>query len=820
MILRRRAGRRSRHDPPRHPVRPIAVLAVVCAALLAAWLAPRVSAQVRAWVVAPPVRGVMVDLSSATGTPSQAALSRIGSVARREADADASQGRSAAVSPGIRFNMLGFVCPSGVARPRVEYRVADADGSWSPWRRVMFDAVRGRNGRLRYISDPVWTGSAGSMQVRGAGWSSARAAFVNVLGDASTGDRVADALRKAALAVTGLAAGSEAQAATSRPPIVTRKQWGAKESWRRGKPSYGQVKFAVVHHTVGGNTYTRSQAAAVVRAVYYYHTKACGFSDIGYNFLIDRYGTIYEGRYGGITKAVMGAQALGFNSQSTGVSLMGDFRTIAPPTAALASLEKFLAWKLDSLHIDPCSRVSAYCSDTDKFKGGTTVRVPAIALHREVCNTDCPGDSFSALIGTIRKVVADTGLPKIYGFMVTPGILSPNADGSHGQALVEFIASEEVDWVVAVTDVNGVVVRTLTGAGQTVSVAWDGLDDAGLPVPDGTYVVMGDAAGASGVATQARAKVIVDTSPPTLAVQPVKPAVVNPEGGVLDTCGTVEYSITEPCAVKAVIRDQTGAALCPVQTWTSKAAGEYSVSWDGRTVSGGKRTPVSDGVYNVEITVRDVAGNKVAKSVPMTIDSSLRLDASAPIYASPNGDEVAESADLTFTMTKTAKVQLAVTRGARQVRTASLGKLTAGGHKASWDGLDDSGAPAADGKYLVTLSIAGVAGTARAGAEVVVDTGAPRISVGKAAEIALGAKAATVCIVRDAGSPTVSVDAVVRDARKRVVRRVDSAVVTPGKKWTFRFVPPKKGRYTATFSAVDLAGNRQEKLGVWKVRVR
>ena len=144
-----------------------------------------------------------------------------------------------------------------------------------------------------------------------------------------------------------------APAADSRPPIVTRAGWGADESWRRGSPQYAGVRMAFIHHTAGTTEYTPEQAPAIVRAVYYYHTKVLGWSDIGYNFLIDRYGTIYQGRRGSMQRGVIGAQTLGFNSHSTGISLMGTFDTSEPTPAMLASLERLLAWKLSLTGVDP-----------------------------------------------------------------------------------------------------------------------------------------------------------------------------------------------------------------------------------------------------------------------------------------------------------------------------------------------------------------------------------------------------------------------------------------------------------------------------------
>jgi hypothetical protein len=107
-----------------------------------------------------------------------------------------------------------------------------------------------------------------------------------------------------------------------RPRIVTRRGWGANESLREKTFVYTKkVKAAFVHHTASGNNYTCSQAPSLIRSIYRYHVKSMGWRDIGYNFLVDKCGNIYEGRAGGVAKPVMGAHTLGFNSNSMGVRL-------------------------------------------------------------------------------------------------------------------------------------------------------------------------------------------------------------------------------------------------------------------------------------------------------------------------------------------------------------------------------------------------------------------------------------------------------------------------------------------------------------------
>src|SRR5207247_3019582 len=130
-------------------------------------------------------------------------------------------------------------------------------------------------------------------------------------------------------------------------------QWGADLHIRRADPDYGAVQMAVVHHTDTGNDYTPSQASAVVRGIYVFHVKSNGWNDIGYNFLVDRFGTVYEGRYGGMDLPVIGAHTLGFNSVSTGVSLMGTFTAASPSPAMLSPLAHVLASRPHVPHLGP-----------------------------------------------------------------------------------------------------------------------------------------------------------------------------------------------------------------------------------------------------------------------------------------------------------------------------------------------------------------------------------------------------------------------------------------------------------------------------------
>ena len=118
---------------------------------------------------------------------------------------------------------------------------------------------------------------------------------------------------------------------TDKPAIVTRQEWGADESYRTGTPDYADTDDGCSSTTPTAATTTPAPRRASWSAACTTTTPArLHWSDVGYNFLIDRYGTVYEGRYGGMTKGVIGAQVLGFNTGSVGVSMIGTFSKATP----------------------------------------------------------------------------------------------------------------------------------------------------------------------------------------------------------------------------------------------------------------------------------------------------------------------------------------------------------------------------------------------------------------------------------------------------------------------------------------------------------
>ncbi|MCC3767209.1 peptidoglycan recognition protein [Streptomyces sp. UNOC14_S4] len=193
----------------------------------------------------------------------------------------------------------------------------------------------------------------------------------------------------------------------SRPRIVTRAGWGADESLRERNFAYTKsVKAAFVHHTASGNNYSCSESASVIRGIYRYHVVSSGWRDIGYNFLVDRCGTIYEGRAGGVAKPVMGAHTLGFNTNSMGIAVLGTFGSSSPPNAAVNALSALTAWKLGLFGANPRGTATLVSGGGNLFKKGTSVKLKVISGHRDGYATECPGDRLYNRLGTTRSAAA------------------------------------------------------------------------------------------------------------------------------------------------------------------------------------------------------------------------------------------------------------------------------------------------------------------------------------------------------------------------------------------------------------------------------
>jgi N-acetylmuramoyl-L-alanine amidase len=316
-------------------------------------------------------------------------------------------GQSGELRAPRRFSLLGveWAAPAGA---KIELRTRAGDGTWSRW---ALASVTGhgpdhpkRSGSR--FGDPIWTGPADSVQLRSSlPVQGVRLHFVAA--DLTAGAQSAPGRARSAAAFP--LAQPVLDAGPGQPPIIARRAWshGAPPAV---PPGYGTIKLAFVHHTENPNGYTPDEVPAMLLAIYQFHRFVRGWNDIGYNFVIDLFGRIWEAREGGIDRAVVGAQAGGYNLESTGISVLGTFMDVAPSAAAIDALERLLAWKLSLHGVPTTGRVTVVVDPAaafyTPFKPGAHVSLPRVAGHRDGDSTACPGNAFYARLPAIRPVVA------------------------------------------------------------------------------------------------------------------------------------------------------------------------------------------------------------------------------------------------------------------------------------------------------------------------------------------------------------------------------------------------------------------------------
>lgn len=297
---------------------------------------------------------------------------------------------------------------TGTPDGRVEVRGRTGD-AWSGWTEIHADTteVPDRTGAaaegpaVAVNGDLVWFGGAGVTQVQ-----------VKVASGPLENLKV-EATRYEAPGrgkpVPALLGARPAGAADTTPAIRPRSEW-AKAGWAYEnddcesgpKLADGGVKFAVVHHTVNSNTYGESEVPGMLAAIYRFHTESRGWCDIAYNFVIDRFGRIWEARTGSIAGAVIGGHAQGFNTNSVGVSFLGQHNSgdtptaVAPTAAQLEAAGSVIGWKLGTNGSPATGTVTA--------PNGTTIE--RIVGHRDVGSTSCPGGLLWDKLATIRTKAA------------------------------------------------------------------------------------------------------------------------------------------------------------------------------------------------------------------------------------------------------------------------------------------------------------------------------------------------------------------------------------------------------------------------------
>jgi hypothetical protein len=652
----------------------------------------------------------------------------------------------------IRFNMVGLHWRGAGG---VLYRTHRLGGGWSAWMAADADtgpdAASPERARTRGWHDgtPDWVGASDRIQFR-------------------THGRV-DRLRAYYLWSRVRAAPPvRAVASPSQPLIVSRFGWAANEKIVRAKPQIASaLRLAIVHHTVNTNSYTRAQAPAIVRGIETYHVKGNGWNDIGYNFLIDRYGQVYEGRGGGIDRNVIGAHAEGFNTGSVGVALIGTYSSRGPTPAQRQALVDLLAWRLDVAHVDPLAFVAATSLGNPRFRRGAPVRLRAISGHRDTNFTSCPGNVLYGQLPAIAAAVAKTGLPKIYEPLVS-GALSEG---------VRFTArlSAPAPWTVTVSDAKGGVVATGKGTGTKVAWSWV------APRP-GSYSWSIAADGARpATGTLGKGKVAPTAAPPPAAALlsglGAAPAVVTPDPSGFGATAHVGFTLGGPALVTAQVTDAAGRAVQTLLQGEPLDAGPQSVDWFAGS------TP--DGRYRLTVTARPPTGAVAKASLDLVVDRTLTGLLASPAAVSPNGDGVQDTTTISFSLAASVPLRLELRRAGAVVATLFSGQRGPGPQLVDWNGKDAAGLSLLDGAYELTATVTDGLGDVTVAIPLVVDTVAPVLTLLDARTLRFSlSEPATVTLLVNGAAET----------------KLEPA-------GAFGVPPPRAGVQTVSAQAADAAGN-------------
>ena len=309
-------------------------------------------------------------------------------------------------------------------------RAKKADGSWGPWYET--EQLQGVGADLPGPrgTEPVFVGRTTTVQIAvtrpadapqtppapprrdsdDSGDDRPALGYVPATTEQPFGQNINAVLISPPEAPADLAPLPNAATPPGRPPaIIGRGQWGADESMRCGQPRYdARIQAGVVHHTAGSNDYTPQDSAGIIRSIYEYHTRTLGWCDIAYNAMVDRYGQVFEGRAGGMARPVEGAHTGGFNHNTWGVAMLGDFEVDPPTPIQLRTTARLLGWVLGVAGVDPLGTVvlPSEGGSFTKFPLGAPITLPTIFTHRDVGITECPGDAAYALMGQIRDIAA------------------------------------------------------------------------------------------------------------------------------------------------------------------------------------------------------------------------------------------------------------------------------------------------------------------------------------------------------------------------------------------------------------------------------
>ena len=337
-------------------------------------------------------------------------------------------------------------------RPMQAWYRVKRGGRWTGWFPLVVEADHGpdrdtvEGQRSKPGSDPVWVGKAEAVQFRttGSGSRKTRAVLIDTIRSRPLLRQLSDFLTPRVPAAAG---------APSQPLIRPRSDWDpTNQCVPKDEPGLVQVTQAFVHHTSttsAANSYTQADVPGRILGICLFHTDTRDWDDIGYNFLIDKFGQIWEGRAGGIDKGVQGAHTAGFNSYSFGVAFIGYHTAVRPTLTAEAALKDLIAWKASIHNTDTSGVTTVVSKGSAKWAEGTPVALKGISGHRDAQLTACPGEACYNRLPIYRSGVAKTWKQVPLSTYISPLVGDFDGDGSDEAATFR---TTDGHWLVTESD--------------------------------------------------------------------------------------------------------------------------------------------------------------------------------------------------------------------------------------------------------------------------------------------------------------------------------------------------------------------------------
>ncbi|WP_207957832.1 N-acetylmuramoyl-L-alanine amidase [Streptomyces sp. YIM 98790] len=523
-----------------------------------------------------------------------------------------------------RFSMLGVTWTDPADEPRgtVEVRTRSAlTGEWSDWQELerapQMETREDDDGRG--ATEPLWAGPSDGVEARvvtDAGEASGlpEGLRLDLINPSVEGGQGQDA-QSAGPADGGgraldMVPAAYSTAGAPMPAITTRAEWGADEAAVTEPVQYlpgGEVRAAVVHHTAGENDYTcmgptptENDSAAVVRGIMAYHMNSQDFRDIGYNFLVDKCGRIFEGRKGGADMPVYGAHTYGFNAETTGIAVLGDYTSAGAASIALRAVGEVAAYKLGQYDADPRGTVQLttgaaggnYFGET--WQAGQTRTMPRIFGHRDGYNTQCPGDQLYGQLSSIR----------IYAGGPLAGFDMTGMSGTRYVGGVHYTTSDvTVKWSTRTPGgliegfevlVDGVPAATAPGSARS----------AGVSLSPGSHQVSVRGTHVSGRTTTTRSvQVVADVTAPVFTKDPK----LNLRGGTVNTDAVpvaLYWAATDETALRHTkLWDPFVESFQPgVTKATGTVASGVATDWRMRAYDQAGNSTLGNNVYTPVIT--------------------------------------------------------------------------------------------------------------------------------------------------------------------------------------------------------------------------